>query len=191
MDRFGNKVVVITGGGSGLGRQCALDWAAEGGKMVVTDVVEKRADGVAREINDLGGAAIALKGDVKLESDMEDAVKAAVAGFGRLDIMFANAGKAPEGFGTVPLEDVTEEQWRDVNDVVYTGVFLAAKHACRQMKRHGSYRHSAAFMIPRSCRRSRSDNGMPRASRRIGSNAPSATSIVNAWTTGSPTIRSS
>ena len=137
MARFENKVVVITGGGSGLGRQCALDWAAEGGTIVVTDVVEKRADGVAREITDLGGAAVALKGDVKIESDLEDAITAAVDQFGRLDILFANAGKAPEGFGTVLLEDVTEEQWRDVNDVVYTGVFLAAKHACRQMKRQG------------------------------------------------------
>ncbi len=51
--------------------------------------------------------------------------------------MFANAGKAVEGFGSVPFEDITEAQWDDVNDVVYKGVFFCGKHAVRQMKRQG------------------------------------------------------
>ena len=57
--------------------------------------------------------------------------------YGRLDILFANAGKPVEGFGTILLEDITEEQWDDVNDAVYKGVFLVGKHACRQMKKQG------------------------------------------------------
>ena len=58
----------------------------------------------------------------------------AVAQWGRLDIMFANAGRGPAGFGATLLEDVTEAEWDEVNDAVYKGVFFSGKHACRQMK---------------------------------------------------------
>ena len=75
--------------------------------------------------------------DVTREAEVEAAVTIAVDRFGRLDIMFANAGKAPAGFGATPLEDVTEAEWDDVNDVVYKGVFYSGKHACRYMRDHG------------------------------------------------------
>lgn len=137
MDRFSDKVIVITGGGSGLGRECALWWAQEGGKIAVTDLVEERAAVVAQEVTDKGGEAIGLKVDVGIEAEVEGAVRSAVGEWGRLDVMFANAGRAPEGFGAVPFEDVTEEQWDEVNDAVYKGVFFSGKHACRQMKQQG------------------------------------------------------
>jgi len=137
VNRFENKVIVITGAGAGLGRACALKWAGEGGAIVVTDVVEARAKSVADEIAGAGGRAIARRADVAVESDVEAAVAAAVAEWGRLDIMFANAGKGPAGFGGTPLEDVTEAEWDDVNAVVYKGVFFSGKHACRQMKKQG------------------------------------------------------
>jgi NAD(P)-dependent dehydrogenase (short-subunit alcohol dehydrogenase family) len=135
--QFEGKVIVITGAGAGLGRECALWWAGEGGRIVVTDEIEKRAKDAAGEIADAGGSAIARKADVAVEADMAAAVQAAVDEYGRLDIMFANAGKAPAGFGGTPLEDVTEAEWDDVNDVVYKGVFFSGKHACRQMKQQG------------------------------------------------------
>ena len=135
--QFEGKVVVITGGGAGLGRECALWWAAEGGRIVVTDQIEIRAKAVAAEIADAGGTAIARTADVAVEADMAAAVGAAVDEYGRLDIMFANAGKGPAGFGATPLEDVTEADWDDVNDVVYKGVFFSGKQACRQMKSQG------------------------------------------------------
>jgi NAD(P)-dependent dehydrogenase (short-subunit alcohol dehydrogenase family) len=137
MDRFVGKVIVVTGGGSGLGRECALWWSQEGGRLVVSDLIEERAMRVAKDVADGGGTAVAIKADVSVESEVAAAVDLAVAEWGRLDIMFANAGKAPEGFGAVPLEDVTEAQWDDVNDVVYKGVFFAGKHACRAMKATG------------------------------------------------------
>jgi NAD(P)-dependent dehydrogenase (short-subunit alcohol dehydrogenase family) len=137
MNRFENKVIAITGGGSGLGRLCAKNWAAEGGKIVVSDVVESRAKTVAEEITADGGTAIGLMADVRSDSDMELLVKTAVDNFGRLDIMFANAGKAPAGFGLVPFEDTPVEDFRDVNAVVYDGVFYACRQACRQMKSQG------------------------------------------------------
>jgi NAD(P)-dependent dehydrogenase (short-subunit alcohol dehydrogenase family) len=137
MERFTGKVIVITGGGSGLGRECALWWSQEGGAIVVTDRIESRALDVAAQITDKGGQAVGRKADVKVESEVEEAVQAAVDQYGRLDIMFANAGIPVAGFGTIPLEDTTSEDWDDVNDVVYKGVFFAGKHACRQMKRQG------------------------------------------------------
>jgi NAD(P)-dependent dehydrogenase (short-subunit alcohol dehydrogenase family) len=136
--RFDGKVIVITGGGSGLGRECALMWAEEGGKIVVTDLVERRARDVAEQITGKGGTAIGLKADVTVEAEVEAAVAAAVAEYGRLDIMFANAGKAVNGYGAIALEDFSEADWDDVNDVVYKGVFFSGKHACRQMKGQGS-----------------------------------------------------
>jgi NAD(P)-dependent dehydrogenase (short-subunit alcohol dehydrogenase family) len=137
MKRFENKVIVITGGGSGLGRLCAKNWAAEGGKIVVSDVIESRAKTVAEEIVADGGTAIGLMADVRSDSDMEAAVKAAVDNFGRVDVMLANAGKAPAGFGAINLEDFSVEDFRDINAVVYDGVFYACRHACRQMKAQG------------------------------------------------------
>lgn len=134
MSRFTNKVIVITGGGSGLGRECALKWADEGGVILVTDLVENRAVAVAEQITSAGGQAVGRKADVGVEADVEAAVAAAVSEWGRLDIMFANAGRGPAGFGATPLEDVTEEDWDAVNAVVYKGVFFSGKHACRQMK---------------------------------------------------------
>ena len=135
--QFEGKVVVITGAGAGLGRECALWWAREGGRIVVTDEIEQRAKDVAHEIAEAGGRAVARKADVAVEADLQAAVQAAVDEWGRLDVMFANAGKAPVGFGGTPLEDVSEQDFDAVNDVVYKGVFFSGKHACRQMKRQG------------------------------------------------------
>jgi NAD(P)-dependent dehydrogenase (short-subunit alcohol dehydrogenase family) len=133
--RFADKSIVITGAGAGLGRECALQWSVEGGKIVVTDLVEDRAQAVAKEILAAGGEAIGLKADVRIEAEVEQAVGAAVENFGRLDIMFANAGRSLPGGPSI--EDTTEEQWDDVTNTVYRGVFFSGKHACHQMKKQG------------------------------------------------------
>ena len=137
MDRFVDRVIVITGGGAGLGRLCAQMWADEGGQIVVTDLIEQRALRVAKEIEDAGATAVGIRADVTRESDVAAAVDLAVSTWGRLDVMFANAGKPVAGNGTIALEDFTEEQWNDVNDVVFKGVFFSAKQACRVMKQQG------------------------------------------------------
>ncbi len=135
--RLRDKTVVITGAGSGLGRECALLFAHEGAKVVVTDLLEKRAHQVATEVTDQGGRAVSLVADVRVEADMDAAVAAAVSHFGRLDVMFANAGIAPAGFGRTPFEEFSLEAWNAINSVVYTGVFLSAKAAVRQFKAQG------------------------------------------------------
>ncbi|HEV8298422.1 MAG TPA: SDR family oxidoreductase [Acidimicrobiales bacterium] len=137
MQRFEDKSIVITGGGSGIGRECARWWAEEGGAIVVTDISAERAQHVADEIVAKGGQAVARKVDVTSEADQAAAVAAAVAEFGRLDVMFANAGIPMAGFGTIALEDFSEEDWDKVNDVVCKGAFFSGKYACRQFKAQG------------------------------------------------------
>src|SRR3954453_6772853 len=132
--RFDDKVILITGGGSGLGRECALWWAEVGGIIVVTDVIEKRATDVAAEITGKGGTATGLKVDVPREAEVAAAVAETVARFGRLDIMFANAGKVQAGAGALTLDELTDEQFDDVVGVVFKGVFYCGKHAARAMK---------------------------------------------------------
>jgi NAD(P)-dependent dehydrogenase (short-subunit alcohol dehydrogenase family) len=135
--RFDDKVIFITGGGSGLGRECALWWAEAGGTIVVTDLIGKRATDVAAEITGKGGTAIGLKVDVTKEAEVAAGVGQAVERFGRLDIMFANAGKIQAGFGSITLDEMTDEQFDDVVNVVYKGVFYSGKHAARVMKPAG------------------------------------------------------
>jgi NAD(P)-dependent dehydrogenase (short-subunit alcohol dehydrogenase family) len=135
--RLQDKVVVITGGGSGLGRECALLFAEEGAKVVVTDLYEDRCKKVAAEVVDAGGEAVSLKADVRDESEMNAAVDLAVASYGKLDVMFANAGIGEIGFGSVAFEDLTVEKWDAVQDTNLKGVFLAAKAAHRVMKDQG------------------------------------------------------
>ncbi len=135
--RFDDKVILITGGGSGLGRECALWWAGAGGTIVVTDLIEKRATDVAAEITSKSGTAIGIKADVTVESEVAAAVDQTVERFGRLDVMFANAGKTNPGQGALTLEEFSEEQWNDVVDVVFKGVFYSGKHAARVMKPAG------------------------------------------------------
>jgi NAD(P)-dependent dehydrogenase (short-subunit alcohol dehydrogenase family) len=137
MRRFEDKAIVITGAGSGIGRECALWWADEGGSIVVTDISEERAQHVADEITAKGGRALARRVDVTSEADQEAAVAAAVSAFGRLDVMFANAGLPMAGLGSIALEDFSEDDWDKVNDVVCKGVFFSGKYACRQFKVQG------------------------------------------------------
>jgi len=135
-NRFEDKSIVITGGGAGLGRLCALQWGAEGGKIIVSDLVEDRAHAVAKEIEAAGGVAVGLKADVRIEADVEQAVAAAVEHFGKLDIMFANAGRSLPGGPSIA--ETTEEQWDDVTNTVFRGVFFSGKHAFHQMKKQRS-----------------------------------------------------
>ncbi len=135
--RLADKVVLITGAGSGLGRESALLFAAEGAQVAVTDVSEGRAKDTAALVAERGGDAIALTLDVTDEAAVEAGVDATVEHYGRLDVMFANAAIAEVGLGTTPFEDVTLDAWNQVVAVNLTGVFLAAKHAVRVMRSAG------------------------------------------------------
>ena len=97
--RLQNKVVVITGAGHGLGRDGARLFADEGAKVVATDVVDMHVKSVADEIAANDGEATYLKADVTSADDNEAAVRHAVDTYGRLDVMWCNAGIPEVGFG--------------------------------------------------------------------------------------------
>jgi NAD(P)-dependent dehydrogenase (short-subunit alcohol dehydrogenase family) len=134
--RLANKVAVITGAGSGLGRVSSRLFAQEGAKVVITDISEERANETLKQVLSDGNEAIAVKADVTVEAEVEAAVQAAVDTYGRLDVMFANAGIPAKDFGLTPFEDISEAEWDETHDVVLKGVFFAVKHAVRAMKKN-------------------------------------------------------
>jgi NAD(P)-dependent dehydrogenase (short-subunit alcohol dehydrogenase family) len=138
--RLLDKVIVITGGGSGLGRECALLFAEHGARVVVTDLLADRAEAVAALVTERGGQAVARKMDVRIEDEVAATVDETIARFGRLDVMFANAGvrvPRPEGGPHVAFENLTVEDWDEVNSTNLFGAFLSCKHAVRVMKPRG------------------------------------------------------
>jgi NAD(P)-dependent dehydrogenase (short-subunit alcohol dehydrogenase family) len=136
--RLAGKVALITGAGSGLGRECALLFAREGAAVVVTDVNAARADAVAATIGEQGGRATARTVDVRSEAQLESAMGDAVDVFGSLNVVHANAGIGVRGSGSVPFEEITEADWDQVNDVNFKGVFLTIKQAARVLKHQGT-----------------------------------------------------
>ena len=132
--RFEDKIVAITGAGSGMGRECARAIAAESGTVVVMDVSSERADAVAAEITADGGRAIASAADVADEDEVRAAMARIGELYGRLDVLMANAGIAPAGFGSIPFEETTLDSWNRIVGVNLTGVFLSCKHAVPLMR---------------------------------------------------------
>lgn len=132
--RLENKVALITGASSGIGRATALRFAAEGAKVVVGARRAAELDQLVTEIHAAGGQAVALAGDVKSEAYAKALVELAVERFGRLDIAFNNAGTLGEGGATT---GVSEAGWNDTIAINLTGSFLGAKHQIAQMTKNG------------------------------------------------------
>ena len=132
--RLKGKVAIITGAGSGLGRAAALLFAREGAKVIVAAHREKDGEQTLRSIKEGGGDAILARVDVTKAADLQNAVKAAVDKYGKLDIMFNNAGTPGPG---KTIADLTEEEWNQVISVNLTGVFLGTKHAIPEMLKTG------------------------------------------------------
>ena len=127
-----DRIAVVTGAGSGIGRATALMFAREGARVAVVDLEEATAKATAEEIERAAGQALAIRADVSKAADNEAVVGQTIARWGRLDIFFANAG-VPQ-FPT-PIEDVEEATFDRIMSVNVKGVFLGAKYALRVMKR--------------------------------------------------------
>ena len=134
--RLEGRVAAITGAALGIGRATALTFAAEGAAVVLGDIQLDAAEKVAHEIVDRGGKAIAVRVDVGEASEVQAFVARAVAEFGRLDVMVANAGIAH----SAPFLEHPEAQWHRVLRVNLTGVFLCCQIAARQMVTQGGGR---------------------------------------------------
>jgi NAD(P)-dependent dehydrogenase (short-subunit alcohol dehydrogenase family) len=135
--RLEGKSVVITGAGSGLGRASALLFAQEGAHLTLADINEERVAAVAEQIRQQGAKVACMQTDVRDETQVAALVATAIDSFGRLDVMYANAGIMSPGLGAVPLEDFTLEAWHTTVDVNLTGVFLCCKHAVKPMRDNG------------------------------------------------------
>ena len=122
MARMKDKVAVITGTASGIGRASAKLFAAEGAKVVAVDR-SKDVDATVKAIQDAGGMALSMVADASKEDDVAGFVDAAVREFGKLDAIYANAGIS--GGGQPPFFELTAEHWRQVLDVNLIGVYLA------------------------------------------------------------------
>ena len=129
--RLLNKVALVTGGGSGIGASVVRTFAQQGAKVAVVDRAADAAKAIAAE---LGSNALAITANVCVEEEVEQAVQAAVARFGRIDVSVHAAGF---GFSN-EIVDQELEQWRSVMAVNLDGVFICTKHAARQMLRQGS-----------------------------------------------------
>lgn len=129
MFRLDNKVSIVTGAGSGIGREIALLYAKQGAKVVVADVNLEAANAVAQEIASAGGTANVQRMNVADEAEVISAITATVERYGRLDIIVNNAGISSVG----NILETSSEEFDRVISVNLKGVFLCSKHAVAQM----------------------------------------------------------
>lgn len=131
MSRLTDKVALVTGAASGIGRAITTRFVAEGARVVGGDI---DADGLARLEEELGTDLATARCDVTSESDVEALFALASERFGGCDIVVANAGKGH----FASFADHTLESWQEIIDLCLTGVFLTIKHASRSMNDNGS-----------------------------------------------------
>jgi NAD(P)-dependent dehydrogenase (short-subunit alcohol dehydrogenase family) len=133
--RLREKVVLITGGAAGMGRLAVRTFAREGARVVAVDVAEEAGGEIAAEVARDGGQALFVRADVAREDEVRLAVQRAVERFGRLDVLYNNAGIFPEKDGSVV--DLEEPVWDQVMAVNLKGIYLCCKHAIPALLRSG------------------------------------------------------
>ncbi len=144
--RLDGKAALITGAASGIGRQSALLFAAEGARVAVVDVDGAGAEAVASEIRDAGGTAMALAADVSDDDEVAAAVAASEEAFAGLHVLFNNAGIMHAGDGDSQATD--EAVWDLTMDVNLKGVWLGCRHGIPALRRSGggSIINTASFV---------------------------------------------
>jgi NAD(P)-dependent dehydrogenase (short-subunit alcohol dehydrogenase family) len=130
---YSNKIALVTGGTSGIGKATAIAFANEGAKVVLTGRREKEGAEVAAEITKTGGTANFVRADVSKEADVIQVIDFVLSTHGRLDVAFNNAGVEILG----PLDQVTEEQYRRAFDINVWGVLCSMKHEIPAMLKNG------------------------------------------------------
>lgn len=133
--RLMDKVALVTGGSSGIGRAAALAFASEGARVVVADLAVEGGEETVRIIKSRGGESAFVKTDISQPAEAEAMVKRTVATYGRLDCAFNNAGIAGAR-GT--FVDYPEDEWERIIRINLKGVWLCMKYELRQMVAQGS-----------------------------------------------------
>lgn len=151
-DSLNGKVALITGEGSGIGKASAVFLAKQGVKVCLVDLKEKSAEETKAAIEDNKGEASIVEADVSKPKELEVAFKETVNQYGRLDIVFANAGIN----GTVaPIEDLQPEEWDETLTTNFKSTFLTCKYAIPYLKENGGsiriseLSHSCQHYLPR------------------------------------------
>jgi len=134
--RLKGKVAIITGAGQGIGRSYALRFAKEEAKVVIAEINFRNARAVAKEINDTGGEAMAIKTDVSQERDTELMAKKTIKRFGSIDVLINNAAVF-FGIGMKPFSLITVEEWDRLFAVNVKGIWLSIRAVAPQMKKQG------------------------------------------------------
>lgn len=134
MARLEGKVAIITGAGSGMGQMAALLFAGEGAKVVVADCVVEAGRKTVKMIRETSGDAIFVKADVSRTEDVKNMIKTAIDTYGKLDVLYNNAGIGGEG---VPTTECTEESFSRLMAVNVKGVWLGMKYAIPAMIKSG------------------------------------------------------
>lgn len=128
-----DKVTIITGAASGIGKATSLVFGKEGARVLCADINADGADAVAAQINDTGGEAASIKVDVADEEQVKAMVADAVSRWGRLDAIYNNAGIGTGG----PVTQFPVEEWDRMHAINLRGVFLGTKHAIPEMLKTG------------------------------------------------------
>lgn len=149
--RLADKVAIITGSASGMGKAAAELFAQEGASIVVTDVMEKEGEETARAIRDAGGQAIFVKADVANEEEVRHMVDSAIDAFGHVDVLYNNAGIMPADDAGVT--DLAEATWDRILDINLKSAFLCSKYTIPHMIQQGkgSIINVASFVAFMGC----------------------------------------
>ncbi len=131
--RIQDRVALITGGASGIGKATARLFLDEGAKVVIADLNQQALDQAVKDLREVAEHVVGVQGDVRSMAAAAAMVRTAVDRFGRLDILFCNAGIT----SVMPISELTEEEWDAVIDTNLKGMFTLVKHAVPQMKAQG------------------------------------------------------
>jgi len=150
--KFDGRVAIVTGGGAGIGAATVRRFAREGAAVVIADLSGTRGNQVKDEVIAAGGKAVAIKMDAGDAEAVQATIKLAIDSFGRLDILFNNAGMAEVSW----LHETTLESWNRVISVTLTSTFLGLKYAIPIMRQQGG----GAIVNTASVSGTRGDYGM-------------------------------
>lgn len=129
---FKDKVAIVTGAASGIGKSCSLSFAEKGAKVVVVDLNKKDVKETNLEIQKKGGKAIFIKADISKKNDVENIVNITKNNFGKIDILVNCAGICQ----IKNIEDITEKEWDKVMSVNLKGTFLICQSTLKKMKKY-------------------------------------------------------
>lgn len=129
-----DKVAIITGGATGIGRGIALKFAGEGCSIIIADIKDNEAQQTVKEVVDMGNAAAFIHCDITSSQQVQDMVNQTLSNFGRIEILVNSAGGVPGNQGL--LKDITEELWDKVINLDLKSVFLCCKAVVPYMQKN-------------------------------------------------------